>query len=99
MQRGCEVLKKSRLKIGQIRDLEAQAAFLSDACQYRDATKFVMLSVFTLKETICTKTWAEPLPNLPSSGLSAPLKTSSLKLPIFTIFEDEVTFLRTWYQD
>ena len=58
-----------------------------------------MLSVFTLKETIYTKTWAEPLPNFSTSGLSAPLKTSSLKLPVFTIFEDEVTFLHTWDQD
>ena len=50
-----------------------------------NATKFVWLSVFTLIETICRKTWAKPLPKHATSPLQFDMrrsKMSFLKLPI-----------------
>ena len=50
-----------------------------------DATKFVLPSVFTLKETICTKSSSESLPKNAISPLSVDVrrsKTSLLKLHI-----------------
>ena len=50
-----------------------------------DATKLVLLSVFTLKETICPKIWLESLPKNAISPLPVDVrrsKTSLLKRPI-----------------
>ena len=49
-----------------------------------DTTKFVLVGSFTLKETICSRMWAKPLPKNVKSPLPVDVhrtKASLLKLP------------------
>lgn len=60
----------------------------SEACClliFLEATKFVLLSIFTLTETNCHNIWKKLLPSdkMASSGWRAWLQTSLLKLPVF----------------
>ena len=46
-----------------------------------NATKFLWLSVVTLIETICRKTWAKPLPTHATSPLQVDMRRSKMSFP------------------
>ena len=50
-----------------------------------DATKYVVLSVFTAVETICTYIWAKAFPNLRMQEVHFPVDMSRLKTPLLRL--------------